>query len=183
MRKLAIVMFVLLVAMATSVTAFNGQRKGFVLGGGLGFAPLVKWSTEVGPFEYSESKAGVALHILIGYAWDEHNMIVYEGNAAGYTDDDVFDEPVSQGFDGAAWYHYYGVAGRSAFTAVGLGLYTFDAGDYEANDPSVGILIGGGYEFARHWQLGGYISFGKTTDSSLDFGHANMTVMVSTVAF
>lgn len=182
-RRLAIVLFVFLVVMVSSVSAFNGQRKGFVLGGGIGFAPLVKWSTEVGPFDYSESKAGVAVHLLIGYAWDEQNMIVYEGNATGYSDDEVFDEPVTQGFDGAAWYHYYGVAGKSSFTVVGLGLYAFDAGDYKANDPGLGIMLGAGYEFARHWQVGGYISVGRTTDSPLDFDHANMSVVISTVAF
>jgi hypothetical protein len=108
-------------------------------------------------------------------------MIVYEGNGAGYQSD-IFDQ-TTQGFNGPAWYHYYGDMGKSAFTAVGLGLYTFDVEHLDANDPSIGLLLGGGYEFAKHWQFGAYLSFGRTTSFGVDFNHATINVLVSGIAF
>ena len=90
MKKILVFLAAVLL-LSTSSWAFNGVRKGFVLGGGLGFAPAAKWSVDdyyMGmQLDTSETKAGVGLNLLVGYAWDEHNMIVYEGNVAGYKSD------------------------------------------------------------------------------------------------
>jgi len=172
---------------SSSAFGFNGLRKGFVLGGGLGFSPVSKWEADVplGPFGtvgLDESKAGVGVNILIGYAWDEFNMIVYEGNVTGYSSD-LADQTLTQGFNGAAWYHYFGPAGKSAFTTLGLGVYSFDGEDTDAADPGFGIMIGGGYEFSRHWQFGGYVGFGRTSDAGVDIEHAHVNILLSVVAF
>lgn len=189
MRYRGLLLFVVLLLIAGSAMAFNGERKGFVLGGGLGFAPVSRWSVDMspygtGPYDFDETKAGVALHLVIGHAWDEHNMIVYEGNVTGYSSEDEWDDRmVSQGFNGAAWYHYFGPAGKSAFTVGGLGFYVFHVEDFDANDPGFGVLLGGGYEFARHWQVGGYVSFGSSSSEGVDFTHNHISVLVSGVAF
>lgn len=184
MRHSGLLLLVTFLLIACSAMAFNGERRGFVLGGGLGFAPMASWSYDYGPANFDDSKAGVAAHLVIGHAWDDFNMIVYEGNVAGYSTEVVWDDQtVSQGFNGASWYHYFRPAGRSAFTAVGLGLYVFDVEDYDANDPGFGMLLGGGYEFARHWQVGGYFSFGQTSSDGADINHSHFSVLVSGVAF
>jgi hypothetical protein len=90
---------------------------------------------------------------------------------------------VLQNFDGAVWYHYFGLPGKSAFTATGLGIYSMKVEDYDANDVGFGMLLGGGYEFARHWQFGGYLSFGKTSAGGWDYKHTHINVLISTVAF
>jgi hypothetical protein len=170
-----------------SAFGFDGLRKGFVLGGGLGFSPVSKWETDL-PFGLTEllgteeSKAGVGVNILIGYAWDEFNMIVYEGNITGY-DSDLFNQTMTQGFNGAAWYHYFGPMGKSAFTTLGLGLYTFDWENADAADVGVGVMAGGGYEFSRHWQVGGYLGIGRTELAVVDFNHVHVNILVSAVAF
>lgn len=93
MRKTVIILALTLL-LTGSASAFNGMRKGFVIGGGLGIAPSANWSSEINtpaPFSFSikpdENKVGLAVNLVIGYAWDEHNMIVYEGNVAGYNSD------------------------------------------------------------------------------------------------
>ena len=180
MRYQKLVLVAVLLLMAGSVSGFNGERRGFVLGGGIGFAPVAKWSVE----DFDESKAGVAIHLVVGHAWNDFNMIVYEGNVAGFTVDSYSGEQtLSQGFNGAAWYHYFGPSGKSAYTVAGLGLYVFDKDDFGANDPGFGVLLGGGYEFSRHWQVGGYLSFGRTSLGRYDYNHTHISVLISTVAF
>ena len=178
-------------AMVTSAGAFDGNRKGFVIGGGLGFAPTATWKSDpvtidfgFGTYTYKldESNSAVALNLLLGYAWDEHNMIVYEGNVVGYK---VGNADVSQGFNGASWYHYFGPVGKSAFLTAGLGVYVLQV---EGDDADMGgaLQFGGGYEFARHWQVGGYLGFGKTKDpdiSGLDYTHMHFSILVGGVAF
>jgi hypothetical protein len=186
-KKTVIIGVLLTILLVSTAVAFDGHRKGFVLGGGLGFAPIVKWEMEESPedgvpYGHDETRAGVGLNLLIGYAWDDKNMIVYEGNAAGFTTA-VSDKSAAQGFSGAAWYHYFGPAGKTAFTVVGLGLYSYDAEYDDPHDGGFGMLLGGGYEFARHWQVGGYLSFGSTTAHDRDYNHATLNVLVSGILF
>src|SRR5512140_61394 len=96
---LLLMVFMGVVLIAGSAVAFDGQRKGLVLGGGLGFAPTAKISHH----GESETNAGVAAHLVIGYAWDNENMIVYEGNVTTYSIDFGYghDYTSSQGFNGA----------------------------------------------------------------------------------
>ena len=51
MKKVLATVLILSLVLAVSASAFDGARKGFVLGGGLGFAPMAK-------FEAEELKAG-----------------------------------------------------------------------------------------------------------------------------
>jgi len=175
MKKVLLISLVLVLFIAGTSSAFNGQRRGFVLGGGAGLAPSCKF--EHGSFD--ENKAGVGFQFIIGGAFDEKNMLVYEGNVVGFNSD-AFDEGISQGFNGASWYHYFGRTGRSAFSTVGIGFEVMNVED-EYADPGFGMLLGGGYEFARHWQVGVYIGFGSTTNP--DFDHSHISVLVSGIAF
>lgn len=192
MKRLFAASAILVFLLPAYVNAFDGMRKGFVLGGGLGFAPVAKWEadkvfTDSLGQPIKEDKAGVGLNLMIGFAWDEQNMIVYEGNVTGYESDIIVwagqKQTVSQGFNGISWYHYLGPQGKSYFTTIGIGLYVFDTDDLDQNDPGAAFLVGGGYEFARHFQVGGYISAGKTSDAGVDFKHSHINILVSAVAF
>ncbi|HDL01414.1 MAG TPA: hypothetical protein ENH23_04195 [candidate division Zixibacteria bacterium] len=171
----------LFILLASSAWSFDGNRKGFVLGGGLGFAPTAKWEVDGASF-ISESASGFGLNLLIGYAWDAKNMIVYEGNVVGYKPSQL-DVQLTQGFNGAAWYHYFGETGKSFFTTVGLGIYMFEADGYDSNDAGGGALLGVGYEFSRHWQAAAYFSGGKTSDPVFDYKHNSFSVLISGLAF
>ncbi|HOP05744.1 MAG TPA: hypothetical protein PLF13_00490 [candidate division Zixibacteria bacterium] len=188
--KYAIITAILCILLAASAAnAFDGKRKGFVLGGGLGYGPLARLTIDYSSNDnYDNSgsaslnNSGPATSVLIGYAWDEHNMIVYLREAVFYK---VREETFGQGFGGAAVYHYFGPVGRSFYVVGGLGLqdwFTFIDGDYESNDAGIGVLIGGGYEFARHVQIHGTVSFGSTSDL-YDYTHTQIALYISAVAF
>ncbi len=178
MRLRIAVLVIVFLGFATMASGFNGERKGFVLGGGIGFAPVIKTSV----LSSKDESSGLGVNLLIGYAWDDKNMIVYEGNASGFTIENT-DLTVTQGYYGANWYHYFGPAGRSAFTAIGIGIYQYKIEKFDANDPGFAVIFGGGFEFARHWQVGGYLSFGKTSFGPWEFDHTNFNILISTVAF
>ena len=185
MRRFLFFSVIVLVLCAASVSAFDGNRKGFVLGGGLGFAPYVHSSASVSVFDgFSVSgdvdKSGVAIKLYLGYAWDEYNMLVYEGNYAGVDEDN---NSYIQGIDCAAWYHYFGEKGKTFYTILGLGLYSADSDNSDRTDPGIGYMVGLGYEFARHWQVDMQLTGGKSEDDYFDYGHTNLTLMVSGVAF
>lgn len=182
MNKILTVVMLVVVCLAATASGFNGQRRGFVLGGGLGIAADSKYEADVLDANWESNGAGLGASFVIGGCFDGMNMLVYEGNVTSWKDD-LLDENISQGFNGAAWYHYYGQPGKSAFTTAGLGFYVFQAEHYEDNDPGFGMLLGGGYEFARHWQVGGYLSFGSTSSAGVNFNHHHISVLVSGIAF
>ncbi len=182
MRRLVLITLMAVLLMAASAGAFDGLRKGFVLGGGVGFAVTADWDFDVSGVSIGEDGSGLGLNLLIGYAWDEQNMIVYEENACGW-DSDLIGEFIVQGFRGASWYHYFGPMGKSLFTATGIGYYAFNVDTYRDNKPAFGLLLGGGYEFTRHVQVAAYFSTGKTKDSGIDFSHTHFNILVSAVAF
>ncbi|MCP4566939.1 MAG: porin family protein [FCB group bacterium] len=192
MKKACVLLVISILILSSAALGFDGNRKGFVLGGGLGFSPASNWKTELVPdleLEFEETKAGIGVNLLLGYAFDEYNMLVVEGNVAGY--ETGFDDlTATQGFGGVAWYHYFGAKGATFFTTVGMGSYNFELklkkDNIEvsgSNDPGFGMLFGVGYEFSRHFQAGAYFSFGKTEAGPVEFDHAHINLLVSVVAY
>ena len=199
--RLVFMVIVLTLLAVSSSSAFDGNRKGFVLGGGLGFAPTSGWSGKLRGYpslvvrDIDEDKSGVGFDFLIGHGWDEKNLLVFEINMSRWTSDliavnkstgQIEREPIIlQGYIGAVWYHYFGAPGRTLFTTLGLGQYRF-ARVYSSvflQSAGTGLLIGGGYEFARHWQLGTYLSTGFTTEKLGRWNYTDLKVLVSMVAF
>jgi len=90
---------------------------------------------------------------------------------------------VAQGFNGAAWYHYFGATGSSVYITAGIGLYNYRIDNNNAADLGLAILFGGGFEFAHHWQAGVYCSFGRTSTGPYNYEHSNLNLLISTVAY
>lgn len=191
--KCGVIVLSVVLLMASTAMAFDGQRKGFVLGGGLGLSPVGSWKSDIDVTpKFEDSGPGGAAHLIIGYAWDNHNMIVYEANAVGYESDAYgVDFTAGQGFSGASWYHYFGPMGKTPFIVLGIGAYMFN-GEFDgfdhldiefSNDPGGGVLLGGGYEFSRHWQVGAYFGAGQTSEPGADYDHVHLSLLVSGVAF
>ena len=64
MRRTSILSAILvLIVFCGSVCAFDGNRKGFVLGGGLGVAPLASWDSNIEGF--NESKVALGANFFI----------------------------------------------------------------------------------------------------------------------
>ena len=143
---------ILISILASSSFAFDGLRKGFVLGGGTGVAPTAKLG--------NDSHTGLSLDFIAGYGWDEKNLIVYENNGALYKEGTGgLGFPINQRISSAVWYHYYGKVGDSFLTFIGFGRYLGDGESY-----GKAILFGVGYEVSAHWQF-------KVSYASADLSH------------
>ncbi len=187
MKRCLLLFVLVLVVFSSAALGFDGGRKGFVLGGGIGFSPVSGWDIDDSlfgffPLKASEGNAGFGMNIFLGYSWDEKNMIVYEFNGVGYQSDKL-NQNLAQGFQGPTWYHYWGNTGSSAFTTIGVGLYTFKPENTDALDPGPGLLLGVGYEFTRHFQAGLYLGVGTISEIGVDMKLTQISILINAVAF
>lgn len=180
---------------ATRADAFDHVRKGFVLGLGAGATPYAALSTKDNPAfgaPVDDSGPGFGYQLVIGYAFNDRNWIVYEGNVLARSPK-VYDTTFFQGFNGASWYHEFGERGHSWVTAVGAGAQVASVSDYicisfspsdppcpagPPNDLGFGGLLGVGYEFAPRWFVMAYGSAGTTKDSSDEFSQSHVSLLL-----
>ena len=197
MRRGFIFLLILSLQFAAPTSAFDGKRKGFVIGVGLGFTPFVRWSATYMGSHFHDDNAGLVEDLIIGYGLDERNLLTLEANLTAHGSEH-FDRRVVQGFAGLSWYHYYGVQGRSFFSVAGMGLYRLVAimfGDIYIcincpdtsppfdNATGIGYLLGGGYEFARHIQVALYLAGGKPSERGQHYGSTHVAITLTAIAF
>ncbi len=174
MDRFALYALVGAAVLAVNANAFDGHRRGFLLGGGLGLGAAAKTTDTEYPRVESKD-GGLGVNLLMRFAWDERNVIVLirdwiwaDARVLGdgaLTADEV---GIEQGVAAVAYYHYFGDVVKSFYVVICPGFQTYSS-EYGTNFPSPGILIGSGYEFARHVQFHGRLSHGKT-DAGMGWG-------------
>jgi hypothetical protein len=138
---------------AAPAGAFDGSRKGFVLGGSAGLS-LTRLSFSGPRYEdRSESFAGFGADFKIGGAFSDQVALYYTGRGALF------------GRDSTTWLHLVGLAGVSYYfkpTAPSWYLVgsigpwdLLDVNSFvTANESSaLGVSAGVGHEFAPHWGI------------------------------
>ncbi len=135
-----------------SVTAFDGNRKGFVLGGGVGIAPWARWEgTTVG---MDDTDIAPALHAMIGYAVSERFVITLGVHSALYRPDG-FSYIITPGLRSLDLRYYFGSTGRSFYLVSSIGYIVSAAVDSADNVyRDFGYGGGAGYELSENWQIG-----------------------------
>ena len=186
MRYRGLVAFLLVAAIvvtATSVSALDGTRKGFILGFGVG-PSVTSWSLEfeasLGPFSESaksdtESNFGIGTDFKIGGGITEKFLLYYVNRISWFGFDwTVFE--VSGGTDitqsitfaygvgllGASY--YFNVDAPSMYLVGTVGISTWTAPFEDWWDEywiGAGVSAGLGYEFAKHWSVEGTVNIGK----------------------
>ncbi|MEW5993571.1 MAG: hypothetical protein AB1744_04155 [Candidatus Zixiibacteriota bacterium] len=159
----------LIVAFTSGVTAFDGNRKGFILGGGLGLgldsytqtveAPDMKATSD------RENKFAFMTDFMIGAGASEQVLIYYFNKVSWFSLENVLGENVTiaNGVGGAAVRYYFNLTAPSPYVFGGIGLSTWDAPLEEGSDAwyGFGLMFGGGFEFSPHWSVEGDIMWGK----------------------
>lgn len=197
--RAVVILSAVFLTLSASVAGFDGQRKGLVLGAGLGFAPVAHWSTDNQGRNIDENVTAFGEYLLIGYGWNERNILAVKATMTLYNSD-LYDAGMIQGFGGLAWYHYFGKPGNSFFSIAGGGVSrmgkTFEGIKIHFGDDGFGdlpeapktatgpaYLIGGGYEFLRHYQLTVFLAGGSLSESGRHYGIYNVYIMLSAFAF
>ena len=160
----------LLVAAAPSAGAFDGDRKGFVLGGGIGGGAASLEQEITGTLSGSgakETKGTFVTDFRIGGAFNENWMLYYDnqvwwGSAEFKSGTQTFALGI-----GLVGLSYYFTAGAPSWYLVGsVGVSTFGPSDDYGAQSGFGISGGAGYEFAPHWSAEAVIGWGNPKEES-----------------
>ncbi len=186
MRYRGLVAFLLVAAIvvaATSASALDGTRKGFILGFGIG-PSATSWSMEMsaslGPLSASvesetESNFGIGTDFKIGGGITEKFLLYYENRVSWFGFDYEFIDfngnviatetitfAYGVGLLGASY--YFQVEAPSLYILGSVGVSTWSAPfDDSWGDAWVGVGLSGGmgYEFAKHWSIEGTVNYGN----------------------
>ncbi len=162
-----------------SAAAFDGQRQGFVLGGGLG-AGLVSFSQEASgggltlETERQEEPA-LATEFVIGGGLNETTLLTYSARVSWFSIVNLFDDDVTvtHALGIVALTQYARPTAPSFYYTVGVGFSTWDLPfEEEAGDPWVGLGLraGVGYEFRSHFSVEASVGWGEpsTEEGAVD---------------
>lgn len=147
--------------------AAHAQRKGFVLNLGLGVGET-KWSANG---DNSLSNGGIATDFKIGHAPSDQLLIYYTNDASFFSLEGTDDQLVVSGLSGVGGTYFLKPAAPSFFFDASLGISAFNILDTDGGGTEsytgLGIGVGGGYEFARHWLVDLDVVFGSPDGDGL----------------
>ncbi len=159
--------------MAVGAAAFDGQKKGFLLGGGLG-AGMISYTQTV---EYGglsitsdrENKGAFNTDFKIGWGINEKTEIFYTSKVTWFGVDNPIGDNVTfaDGLYGIGVAHSFRAWIPTWFVTGGLAMSTWTA-PFESNSNTwsgLGLYLGTGYEFARHYNVEFDVIYGNPGDS------------------
>lgn len=148
---------------ASSAHAWDSQRKGFVLGAGLG-GGLTSFSQTLGTDSTERmNHAAWGGGGILGYAPSNRLVVGFVGRNALFTIDNLLggESDIVSSTQTVAVSYFVKEAAPSPFVSGGIGVSSW--GYSGSNDPwkGPGLLLGCGYEFRRHWYVEANIAVGK----------------------
>lgn len=163
-------LLVALLAIASPASAFNGSRKGFLLGAGIGaaFSSFNQELTLNGiqyPKSDDESKTGAATDFRIGGGVSDQLTLYYVNDVNWFSLNNALGNDVTiasgLGLLGGSWYmkpegpcfYFNGLIGIASWATP------FESGSKSGN--GFGLGLGAGYEFSKHWSVEGNLGFGS----------------------
>ncbi|MEZ5357886.1 MAG: hypothetical protein R3F48_03585 [Candidatus Zixiibacteriota bacterium] len=151
-----VLLIICLIYVTSFCNAFDGNRKGFVVGVGTGFSPLIGWSSNPGS---NQLKIGGSFNFFIGYGLDNKNILALEANRSisSYGSHNNSRILVSNGIRGLNWYHYFNEKYTSWYAMCGVGDYHSAEADYDING-KLGFIAGAGFGLNKSFKTGLYIS-------------------------
>jgi len=155
MKKVLLVLVLSLFA-GSAVWGFDGHRKGFIVGGGVGFGSTAYKEKIVSPFGSSETDWASVFAFMtefkIGYAPNSQLEIFYSDKGSWF---DYFGSVALNGLGTASINYYLKPEGPTFYLGGGLGFSTFTLPFENNSDVELGFgfYVGSGYEFTRHFAV------------------------------
>ncbi|UCB53256.1 MAG: hypothetical protein JSV10_04025 [Candidatus Zixiibacteriota bacterium] len=187
---------IILLSLASSAHAWDGQRQGFLLGFGIGpgftsytqtvAASDPSWGGTVSFESDRENKAGVMTDFKIGYAPENSWAIYYTSKVSWFVMKNALGDNVTiaNGLGAVAACYWFQPQYPSPFVAGGVGFSTWSV-PFEDPAPDSwigpGFFAGGGYEFSRNISVEGYLSLGspRDTESGIEVKSDTFSFMVT----
>jgi len=159
---------------ANPAFSFDGKRKGFILGGGLGFN-MTSYTQTVEAFGFEETsdrenKGAISTSFKIGFAPNEQTEIYYSSKVSWFGMENALgnDVTIAFGMGGIGITHSLKTVPPTYFVTGGIGFSSWSL-PFEDNAPDtwlgLGVYGGGGYEFSRHYNVEFVICYGNPSDS------------------
>jgi opacity protein-like surface antigen len=168
--KACAVFLIVFVVLSSQLLAFNGLRKGFILGGGGGPGYLTYEGVD---------KFSLATNFKIGYAPSNSFEIYYLNTVSWFG---VYSETFLNGLTGLGLTKYIKPEGRGFFVFGGVGLAVLQVlTQYGDSDTGLGLIGGVGYDISKHWSVQGDILY--TTFDSGAWHSLGVRVTINFLAF
>jgi opacity protein-like surface antigen len=184
-RTIMIVFLLGSILLASAAHAFDGQRRGFVLGAGLGFGSAKQVVEATGgdvSIEGSTSEGGLATDFRIGGGLNEQWLLYWTSQQVFFTAQAFGEDALfGQGLAGVGASYYLQPQAPSFFFEAALGIGSIIDFENDESDAGLGLLIGLGYEFAAHWQVGMSWSFTQIGDDQI--GDIDVDTRIETFRF
>ena len=181
MKKIITPAFILLLAFS-NLYAFDGERKGFILGGGIG-AGFLSNTVSAGSFSLTEGEGVFLTNFKIGYAPSNALEIFYVSKVSWWGESDVI---FIVGLSAIAVTFYFNETSETGwFASGGLALSSLEA-PFEDNispDYGFGLFGGGGYEFSSHWSFEVDLLYSTIKESGADFDSFGVLLSINFLAF
>lgn len=181
MRKtiFAVSMIFIIFFLTITASAFDGKRKGFILGGGIGpgftsyTQELAGWDPYFGYTKIKsdqETKVALMTNFKIGYAPTDFWELYYTSKVSWFSFESISgDVIIANGISALGVTYYFKPEAPSPFTAGGIGFSTWNA-PFESDSDTwigLGLFAGAGYEFTKHFNIEVDLLWGKPGDSEL----------------
>jgi len=187
MKKCFTLALVLLFAFA-NLYAFDGERKGFILGGGIG-AGFLSNTTSFNSNSDTDSRAVFLTNFKIGYAPSNTLEIYYISKVSWWGQTNAItgsSTTFTLGLSAIAATMYIDNTTETGwFISGGLALSALAAPfetDLESSN-GFGLFGGGGYEFSSHWSVELDLLYSTITDPGVDFNSFGVLVTINVLAF
>lgn len=186
-RIVAISVFIVLL-FAELGHAFDGNRKGFVLGFGTGVGTVgVTQKAEFGGGSSSASEQHTSLvtNFKIGGAPTDQIMIYWSGKVSWFGIENAMDEKVtiSAGTGTVAVSYFWKPSSPCWFASGGLGYSSWDTPFEDSGKAwtGFGLFLSGGYEFAKYWSVEFGFNFGNpsTKENGIEFTSNHSTIFAT----
>lgn len=162
---------------ASNAFCWDGQRKGFILGFGLG-SGLTSYTQSV---EYSgfsttsdrENKLPINTDFRIGYAPDKQFSIFYVNKVSWFGLDNAFGDNVTiaNGVGGLGFSYFLLESCPSIYYTGSIGVSSWNTPFEEGSEAwtGFGLSFGWGYEFSPHFTFENVVSWGKPSKKESGF--------------
>jgi len=188
MRQGSLIAFIVIsILCSTSSYAFDDERKGFIIGGGLGIGYLSN-TTSLGSLSETGSRIVFPINLKIGYApsntleifyvvkmewwgWSGETYLLGLGAAALTL---YLDNTLETG-----WF----VSGGIGFASLGELSAPTGRGGSSSNETGFGLFGGAGYEFSKHWTVGVDLLYSTVSEDESDTNSFGVLVTVNFLEF
>lgn len=136
------ILFLAGMLLCMSVSAFNNEREGFVLGLGIGIANI-----DYDSGSFSASDTGIATSLKIGYGFTNDFSLYYLRNAT-FSEEEGYS--FAEGITGIGVSKYLNPHGASLYFLGSLGIGDLINLDESETETGSAYLLGLGYEFHNH---------------------------------